>query len=115
MRGRIQEDDETVPVRDGGFYYYTRTIKDTQYRVRACRPPCLPVSCFVGCVSEAGLSFGMPVFGGDSAQVHCRRKVPDPSKPPSIAEKMDKEAVCPAAHQRNCRMTGTCHKLRNRL
>jgi len=56
MRGRIQEDDETVPVRDGGFYYYTRTIKDTQYRV------------------------------------HCRRKVPDPSKPPSIAEKMDKEA-----------------------
>jgi len=36
MRGRIQEDDETVPVRYGGYYYYTRTLKDTQYRVH-CR------------------------------------------------------------------------------
>jgi len=41
MRGRIKEDDETVPVRDGGYYYYSRTLKDTQYRVRCRRrvPP----------------------------------------------------------------------------
>lgn len=33
MRGRIKEDDESVPVRRAGYYYYTRTLKDTQYRV----------------------------------------------------------------------------------
>jgi len=55
MRGRIQEDDESVPVRDGGYYYYTRTIQNTQYRV------------------------------------HCRRAVPDPSRPPAIGDKLDTE------------------------
>src|SRR5512133_1481680 len=31
MRGRIKEDDQTVPVLDNGFYYYSRTEKDKQY------------------------------------------------------------------------------------
>ena len=33
MRGRIKEDDETVPSLDNGYYYYSRTEKDKQYRV----------------------------------------------------------------------------------
>jgi len=33
MRGRIKEDDETVPSLDNGYYYYSRTEKDKQYKV----------------------------------------------------------------------------------
>jgi oligopeptidase B len=33
MRGRIKEDDETVPRLDNGYYYYSRTEKDKQYRI----------------------------------------------------------------------------------
>jgi oligopeptidase B len=33
MRGRIKEDDQTVPYLDNGYYYYSRTEKDKQYRV----------------------------------------------------------------------------------
>jgi len=38
MRGRVLEDDESVPVVDGSWQYYTRTVKDAQYRVY-CRAP----------------------------------------------------------------------------
>jgi oligopeptidase B len=31
MRGRIKEDDRSVPVLDNGYYYYSRTEKDKQY------------------------------------------------------------------------------------
>ncbi|MDW8326089.1 MAG: S9 family peptidase [Anaerolineales bacterium] len=33
MRGRIQEDDTTVPVRRGEFFYYSRTEQDKQYPI----------------------------------------------------------------------------------
>ena len=33
MRGRIKEDDQTVPQLDNGYYYYSRTEKDKQYPV----------------------------------------------------------------------------------
>jgi oligopeptidase B len=33
MRGRIKEDDQTVPQLDNGYYYYSRTEKDKQYRI----------------------------------------------------------------------------------
>ncbi|HEX2396383.1 MAG TPA: oligopeptidase B, partial [Bacteroidales bacterium] len=33
MRGRIKEDDQTVPSLDNGYYYYSRTEKDKQYKV----------------------------------------------------------------------------------
>ena len=36
MKGRIKEDDETVPQLDNGYYYYTRTEKGKQYRLN-CR------------------------------------------------------------------------------
>ncbi len=36
MKGRIKEDDETVPQLDNGYYYYTRTEKGKQYRIN-CR------------------------------------------------------------------------------
>ncbi|CAL1360734.1 unnamed protein product [Linum trigynum] len=36
MRGRIKEDDESVPTRRGGFYYYDRTLKGKEY-VQHCR------------------------------------------------------------------------------
>ena len=36
MRGRIQEEDASVPVRDAGFFYYTRTLEGKQYGVH-CR------------------------------------------------------------------------------
>ncbi|KAK9810609.1 hypothetical protein WJX73_004170 [Symbiochloris irregularis] len=36
MRARIQEADESVPVRESGYYYYSRTLEDQQYRVH-CR------------------------------------------------------------------------------
>ncbi|MBC7923620.1 MAG: S9 family peptidase, partial [Ferruginibacter sp.] len=36
MRGRIKEEDTSVPTREGGYYYYTRTEKDRQYRIH-CR------------------------------------------------------------------------------
>lgn len=36
MKGRIQEEDCSVPVRDSGFYYYTRTLEGKQYGVH-CR------------------------------------------------------------------------------
>lgn len=32
MKGRIKEDDETVPQLDNGYYYYSRTEKGKQYR-----------------------------------------------------------------------------------
>jgi oligopeptidase B len=32
MKGRIKEDDETVPQIDNGYYYYSRTEKGKQYR-----------------------------------------------------------------------------------
>lgn len=31
--GRIQEDDSSVPVKRGGYSYYSKTIKDAQYSV----------------------------------------------------------------------------------
>ncbi|MBN2814035.1 MAG: S9 family peptidase [Bacteroidales bacterium] len=31
MRGRIKEDDQSVPVLNNGYYYYNRTEKDKQY------------------------------------------------------------------------------------
>ncbi len=31
MRGRLQEDDSTVPVQRGEFFYYSRTVADKQY------------------------------------------------------------------------------------
>ncbi len=36
MKGRIKEDDATVPQLDNGYYYYTRTEKNRQYRIN-CR------------------------------------------------------------------------------
>lgn len=36
MRGRIQEADESVPVRDGPYMYYSRTLEGAQYSVH-CR------------------------------------------------------------------------------
>jgi len=36
MVGRIKETDETVPVRKGDYYYYTRTVEGLQYRIH-CR------------------------------------------------------------------------------
>ncbi len=36
MKGRIKEDDETVPQLDNGYYYYSRTEKGKQYRLN-CR------------------------------------------------------------------------------
>ncbi|THU72771.1 hypothetical protein C4D60_Mb04t15700 [Musa balbisiana] len=36
IRGRIKEDDITVPIRRGGYYYYKRTLKGKEY-VQHCR------------------------------------------------------------------------------
>ncbi|CAG9465300.1 unnamed protein product [Pedinophyceae sp. YPF-701] len=36
MRGRIQEADQSATLRDGPYYYYTRTLEGKQYRVH-CR------------------------------------------------------------------------------
>lgn len=36
MRGRIQEADQSAPVRDSGYMYYSRTLEGQQYRVH-CR------------------------------------------------------------------------------
>jgi len=36
MRGRIKEEDYTVPVKDGGYYYYDRTEEGKQYSIQ-CR------------------------------------------------------------------------------
>ncbi|MEW5300193.1 MAG: hypothetical protein WDW36_003139 [Sanguina aurantia] len=36
MRARIQEEDQGVPYRRAGFYYYTRTVEGLQYRLH-CR------------------------------------------------------------------------------
>jgi oligopeptidase B len=33
MKGRIKEDDQSVPQLDNGYYYYTRTEKDKQYSI----------------------------------------------------------------------------------
>jgi oligopeptidase B len=33
MRGRIKENDDSVPVRMGDYYYYTRTEEDKQYAI----------------------------------------------------------------------------------
>jgi oligopeptidase B len=33
MRGRIKEDDQSVPKLDNGYYYYNRTEKDKQYPI----------------------------------------------------------------------------------
>ncbi|MEI6815306.1 MAG: S9 family peptidase [Bacteroidota bacterium] len=36
MKGRIKEDDQTVPQQNNGYYYYSRTEKDKQYPIH-CR------------------------------------------------------------------------------
>ncbi len=36
MKGRIQETDSTVPVKHGGYYYYSRTVEGLQYPIH-CR------------------------------------------------------------------------------
>ncbi|GAX79477.1 hypothetical protein CEUSTIGMA_g6918.t1 [Chlamydomonas eustigma] len=36
MRARIQEADQSVPIRHGSYYYYTRTLEGEQYKVH-CR------------------------------------------------------------------------------
>lgn len=41
MKGRIQEEDSSVPVRDAGYYYYTRTLEGKQYGVH-CRRKIVP-------------------------------------------------------------------------
>jgi oligopeptidase B len=33
FKGRIKEDDQSVPALNNGYYYYSRTIKDSQYPV----------------------------------------------------------------------------------
>lgn len=38
MRGRVLEDDHAVPVREGSWFYYSRTEPDDEY-VRHCRVP----------------------------------------------------------------------------
>src|SRR5579863_861031 len=38
IKGRTQETDLTVPVRKGGWWYYSRTVEGQQYRVN-CRCP----------------------------------------------------------------------------
>ncbi|XP_042473540.1 protease 2-like [Zingiber officinale] len=38
IRGRIKEDDITVPIRRGGYYYYERTLEGKEY-VQHCRRP----------------------------------------------------------------------------
>ncbi|MCS5715018.1 S9 family peptidase [Herbiconiux sp. CPCC 205716] len=38
IKGRTQETDLSVPVRDGGYWYYTRTAEGSQYGVH-CRAP----------------------------------------------------------------------------
>src|ERR1044072_6937788 len=41
MRGRIQEDDSSVPVRDGDFLYWWAFQPGAQYRTWSRRPPLL--------------------------------------------------------------------------
>ncbi len=41
MLGRIKQTDLSVPVREGGFYYYRRTVEGQQYPIR-CRKPAAP-------------------------------------------------------------------------
>ncbi len=38
MRGRIQETDSSVPVRDGPYRYYSRTVQGLQYPIHCRRP-----------------------------------------------------------------------------
>lgn len=38
IRGRIKEDDITVPIRRGEYYYYERTLEGKEY-VQHCRRP----------------------------------------------------------------------------
>ena len=33
MRGRIQEEDQSTPQRDKGYFYYSRTLEGKQYKV----------------------------------------------------------------------------------
>lgn len=33
MRGRIKEEDQTVPMLENGYYYYKRTVKDKEYPI----------------------------------------------------------------------------------
>ncbi|KAG1666918.1 hypothetical protein FOA52_005978 [Chlamydomonas sp. UWO 241] len=38
MRARIQEADQSVPVRHGRYFYYTRTLEGAQYKIHCRRP-----------------------------------------------------------------------------
>ncbi len=33
FKARLKEDDQTVPAKDGDYYYYTRTVEGKQYRI----------------------------------------------------------------------------------
>ena len=45
MLGRIKQTDLSVPTREGGFYYYRRTVEGQQYPIR-CRKPAGPDGAF---------------------------------------------------------------------
>ncbi len=38
MKGRIQETDQSVPVKDGPFWYYSRNVEGLQYAIHARKP-----------------------------------------------------------------------------
>ncbi len=71
MKARIAEDDESVPVREGEYFYYTRYEKGKQYAVH-CRKKDLPDA-----VEEIILDENVLAQGKDYCDVHIVRKNPD--------------------------------------
>lgn len=54
IRGRIQEDDASTPIRKGPWWYYSRTARDRQYRVHCRRGDAERVLSAVDVMDQAG-------------------------------------------------------------
>lgn len=65
MKNRIKEDDQSVPVFENGYHYYSRTVKDQQYEIH-CRREGEPTATeeVIFDVNRMAEGFDAYVFGG---------------------------------------------------
>lgn len=74
MRGRIKEDDESVPYKDNGYFYYTRYEEGKEYRLRCRKKDNLEAEEEVF-INENELAEGLDYFSLGGVEISDNNKV----------------------------------------
>ena len=74
MRGRIKEDDESVPYKDNGYFYYTRYEEGKEYRLRCRKKETLEAEEEVF-IDENELAEGLDYFSLGGVEISDDNKV----------------------------------------